>query len=299
MYYKHSGRCTPAGLLLALAAGAASAPILAWAYGSGLILITDEHFAMFATIAFGALMGLAVGYGSIWGKVRNLPVTIVAAGVMSTIAWYLSWAVWESVVLANDGIIWTSLVKRPGEVWRMACIINQYGTWGTTANGPATKGTELWLLWIAEAIGVIGGAILIADEIVKHYTFCERCDGWASGRSKIVLAPPPNVEILKRQLEAKDLRALESRGPGSKNAASITLNLQNCESCRQFHTLTLTSKGVTRNWLRQTRTTTRKVMRNLLITPEQAETLRHIAEKVAQTGNIAPPAASRAAAGKR
>src|ERR1700675_4886207 len=90
MYYKHSGRFTLGGLMLGLLAGGVSAPLLAYVYARGIILIPDEHMAVLATVAFGALMGVAVGCGLVWGKVRNQLVACAAAGVLSMLALYLS-----------------------------------------------------------------------------------------------------------------------------------------------------------------------------------------------------------------
>ena len=71
MYYQHSGRLSIGGLLIAVVTGVLASLLLAYAYARGIILIGEAHFAAFATIAFGALVGVVAGYGLVWGKVRN------------------------------------------------------------------------------------------------------------------------------------------------------------------------------------------------------------------------------------
>ena len=76
MYYKHSGHFSVIGLLVAAALGCAAALLLGFSYSRGLVLITDEKIALVATIAFGCLLGVPVGYGLVWGKVRNQPMAV-------------------------------------------------------------------------------------------------------------------------------------------------------------------------------------------------------------------------------
>jgi hypothetical protein len=53
MYYKHSGRFSLGGLVVGAITGAAGALLLAYVYAHGLVLISEAHFAAFATLAFG------------------------------------------------------------------------------------------------------------------------------------------------------------------------------------------------------------------------------------------------------
>ena len=300
MYYKHSGRFTLGGLLLGLLAGGASAPLLAYAYAHGLILIPDTHLAALATIAFGALVGLAVGGGLVWGKVRNQPVTWAAAGVLSTVALYLSWAMWVPTVLESEhleGVHWLALAQHPRALWHMISVINQYGTWSTD-NGPATKGMELWVIWAAEAVGVIGSAVLVAYELMNYRPFCETCENWCSGSATLLLAVPQNVPQLKRQLEANDLRPLEALGPGLKGGSHLKIKSNSCDRCRQFDTISVTHCVVTQNRWRQTRITNRKIIQHLAVKAGQVETLRHLSEKIAQAQKISAPKVNASAAGK-
>ncbi len=150
MYYKHSGHFSVGGLLIAAAIGSAAALLLGFSYSHGLVLISDERMAVLATAAFGCLLGAAVGYGLVWGKVRNQPVAAAVTSTVSAFALYISWAVWVSLTLASqniDSISWMELAEHPGMLWELMCAINQDGTW-SLGRSPVTKGAELWAVWL-------------------------------------------------------------------------------------------------------------------------------------------------------
>jgi hypothetical protein len=300
MYYKNSGRFSFGGLLIAVATGLAASLILAYAYGRGIISINEVHFAFFATTAFGALIGVATGYGLIWGKVRNDQVGMVTAGAVSAVALYLSWAVWVAFTLQNSNIDadWTVLAQRPGKLWNVICLINQHGTWGLSS-GSTTNGWELWVVWLLEAALVIGVAVFSGLGVLSHRPFCESCEVWAKRGAKMVLAAPQNLSQLKLQLEANDFRSIESLGPGNKAATHLVAVLDSCERCRQFHTMSLTLVTIGRTKLGKPTVQTKMVMQQLLLGPGHAETLRQISMKVVEAAKLQPPKANATAAGKR
>jgi hypothetical protein len=299
VYYKHSGHFSPGGLVLGALAGGIAALILPYAYAHGLILISEAHLAAFATIAFGALVGAATAYGLILGKVRNQPVTLALSGVASALALYISWCVWITAIVGNQGgdtVSWIELFQQPHAIWNAMLVINQYGTWTLSGNSPTT-GWELWAYWILEAATVIGAAMFAALALMNHRPFCEACDQWCSGSAKIILAPPQNVQQLKLQVEANDLRPLENLGPGSKATSHLTVKLNSCEHCRQFHTISLTNCTVTKSKWGQPKVSNKMVVQQLVVGVGQAETIRQL------SGNMTPvnasPQAKGAIAGKR
>ncbi len=301
MYYKHSGNFSVGGLVLgALAGGAAAAP-LAFAYAHGLILINEAHMAALATIAFGALVGAATAYGLILGKVRNQPVTLALSGIASSLALYLSWAIWVPDILQSQHVMdisWTRLAQHPDAIWTAMLYINQYGTWTLSSGGSPTHGWELWAYWILEAATVLGTAMFTAFALMNHRPFCEACDQWCSGSASIILAPPQNVQQLKLQVEANDLRPLESLGPGSKGVSHLTVKLNSCEHCRQFHTISLTNCTVTPSKLGKPKVSNRMIVQQLVVGVGQAETIRQLSDKMTPAKQ-ATPQAKGAMAGKR
>lgn len=300
MYYKHSGRFTLGGLLVGTITAGTGSLILAYIYARGIILIPDAKLAALATLAFGALIGVATGYSLIFGKVRNEQVGLAVTGGISALALYASWAMWVSLVLKSqqvEDVRWTKLVQHPGAVWDLICLINRYGTWGLS-NGSATNGWALWVIWFLEAVFVIGAALFCGIGVLNHRPFCEACGGWCSRGAKLLLAPPSDVAQLKLQLEANDLRSLENLGPGNKAVDHLVVVLHSCEQCRQFHTMSLTHVTIRRTKTGKPNINNTVVAQHMLIGAGQAEGLRQLWEKVAQTAKISPPKANAAAAGK-
>ena len=299
MYYKHSGHFSVSGLLIAAALGCAAALLLGFSYSHGLVLITDERMALVATIAFGGLLGVAVGYGLVWGKVRNQPIAVALTSTVSVLALYMSWAEWVSLTLESEHletINWLKLAARPGLLWSLICAINQDGTW-SLGSDPVTKGTTLWVVWIVEAALVIGLALSIQKAILGLHAFCERCERWCSRGAKIPLARPQNLTQLKLQLEANDLRTLDGLGPASPGGDHLTAELDSCPQCRQLDTLSLTVTTIRKDRIGRTAIRNTKVLEHLLIPPASAQVLRQLSEKTAMAARLNK--AKSAAAGKK
>jgi hypothetical protein len=301
MYYKHSGHFSVIGLLIGAAIGSAAALLLGFFYAHGLVLISDERMAMLATVAFGALLGVAAGYGFVWGKVRNQPVAAAVTSTISTFALYVSWAVWVSLTLESQHIgtiSWMKLVQRPGMLWGLICAINQDGTW-SLGSDPVTKGTALWAVWLVEAAIVIGCSLWIQIAILGLHAFCERCERWCSRGAKIVLALPQSLTQLKLELEANDLRSLESLGPATPGGDHLLAELDSCPQCRQLDTLSLTLTTIRKNRLGKPTIRKKKVLAHLLIAPAPAQLLRLLSEKAAMAAKITKAKAKSVAAGKK
>jgi hypothetical protein len=301
MYYKHSGHFSVIGLLVGAAIGSAAALLLGFFYAHGLVLISDERMAMLATVAFGGLLGVAAGYGFVWGKVRNQPVAAAVTCTISAFALYVSWAVWVSLTLESQNIgtiSWMKLVERPGMLWGLICAINQDGTW-SLGSDPVTKGTALWAVWLVEAAIVIGCSLGIQIAILGLHAFCERCERWCSRGAKIVLALPQSLTQLKLELEANDLRSLESLGLASPGGDHLLAELDSCPQCRQLDTLSLTLTTIRKNRLGQATIRKKKVLEHLLIAPASAQVLRLLSEKATMAAKITKAKAKSAGAGKK
>jgi len=302
MYYKHSGRFSLGGLVIAGFVGCVAAVILAYAYGRGIIYIPEVKLAAFAAIAFGCLVGVATGYGLVWGKIRNDRVGSLFSAGVSALALYLSWTVWVASTLESQhvqNLSWIALAERPGALWNVVCMINQYGTWGMSS-GSTTTGWALWIIWFLEAVCVIGGGAFVGLAVLRAHVFCESCGNWCKRGAKLMLAPPsPDVAQLKLQLEANDLHSLESLGPGTKGTDHLDVALDSCPQCRQFHTMTVVHTMIQRSKAGKPTVTNHTIVKHLLIGPGHAEILRQLSEKVSPAAKIAPSKVNMAAAGKK
>jgi hypothetical protein len=206
---------------------------------------------------------------------------------------------WVPAILQSqhlNPIGWTEFARQPRILWQAVCLINQYGTWTLGSGGEATKGWALWGIWALEAVSVVGIAVSVGFAVLNHRPFCERCGIWCSRGAKLVLAAPRDVAQLQLQMEAHDLRALESLGPGNKAIDHLDAVLDSCEQCRQFHTMSLTHVMIRRSKMGKPTVTNKMIVQHMLLDAGQAETLRQLSNKVtAKT----PPKVNTTAAGKK
>jgi len=301
VYYKHSGRFTFGGVLVALAVGMAGAFVSACGYSFGLIHIPEAHLAAFATIAFGALDGGAAGLGLIWGHVRNKAAAWLVGAISSTLALYLSWAMWIEAVLERDGdkaISWTRLAPHPHGVWFMMKLINRYGTWTFDNSKTPTTGGELWIVWAIEAALVIGIGIAVTIFVQERHAYCEMCGQWCRRATRLFLAPTANLNQLKMQVEAKNLQALEGLGLGSKTGDHVHVALESCSTCDQFHTLSVSQVTVRKKKFGHPQVAACKLVRQMVVGAGEAQAVRQLSEKLVLAPRAPAEKARGAAAGQ-
>jgi heme exporter protein D len=301
MNYQLSGRYTIGGAALGLAAGAIGGSVVAYAYGAWVNLIPEVHLAAFASIAFGALVGVSTGFGLVWGRVRNKMVALATGAMSASLALYLSWAVWiQSVLARSEGqtVNWMKLAQHPGAMWYLMKLINQYGTWTLDNSKTATTGWELSIVWILEAASVIGLAMLVAPSIMQRHPFCETCGQWCRRTARFFLAPVADVRPVKLRLESNDMQSLEAPGPGPKIGDRIIVDLESCETCGLFHMLNVVQMLTHRRKFGHPQVTSQKIVSHLILGPGEAQTIRHLSEKMARIPKLAPEKARGATAGR-
>jgi hypothetical protein len=279
--YKHSGSITLFGVIGSAVAGFAAGFPLAFIYAWGIIQISDEHAAGLATLAFGALIGAAVWGVARLGKVRNAQIVGVIAVCAATASLYWSWAFWVNNIIHNSGeeeLNAITLMQQPHALWEMIKQINQDGTWGTTAGNP-TKGTELWILWMCEAVAVVGTAAVTAVTGIKSQPFCEACQVWCSATEKLLLSPVNNLVQTKLQLAQRDLSFLQKLGEGNRKHVHLRAALHSCPSCHELNTLTLRQTAVPQSRFRSPHVI---LADKMLVSRAEADSFRRTAAGVKQ-----------------
>jgi len=300
MYYRHSGRFSLGGVLHGLIIGCASALAVGYAYGRGLTYIPEAHIAVLSTIAFGGLVGAATGFGLKRGDVRNKRVTLVVTALSSLLALYMSWAVWIDFVFRRTGnhrFHWSAVAQRPAALLYLMVWLNHYGTWAFDNSMTATKGWVLSVVWIGEALIVIGCAVVAAVAVGLQKPFCEACSRWCRRAVRLVLNAAPDSEELKHRIENKDLSSLEGLGLAPKASDHLIVTLHSCNHCCEFHTLSLTQVLVHRKKFGQAPIRMSTIVQHLVVDPGQAQALHRLREKLTQTAKLAPALTQGAAAG--
>jgi hypothetical protein len=269
-YYKFSGKFAPQGPLLGLLAGACVSIPATFLYVYGTVSIPEAKLRAFCTLFFGALIGGASGFAMCMGKVRNKFVAATVGFAASSFGLYISWFDWV-LHLANPGH-WIFNIARPmmhpGKLWSAMLFVNSVGTWRSTSSATNDHGTFLWLVWIGEALLVVGVGTLAALAVVQLRPFCERCEQWCSQKTKLIFAPSLTAEQFKTNLESENVASLEKLAVGDPKQPHYRVELHTCANCHSLNTLSLIQSFPKNH---------KTIINKLMITPDQAATIRNLA----------------------
>src|SRR5438270_1446959 len=240
LYYKHSGRFTPFGVLAGLVAGIAASMPLAWLYSYCIIQVPFIKLRGLSTLFFALGIGWATGLALVWGKVRNNSIAALSGLVVSAAALYSSWVFWllQLSVIGKYSAGDFKLLFQPLTVWAVVQQVRGIGTWGTSGT-ENTRGTELTVIWCIEALTVIGIGFLTTVAVLKRKPFCDNCDSWCNRAEKLVFFPSIFGQDLKQRLEAKDFSFVLKLAPTSEKFAHIRFDLFSCSTCNMLNTISV------------------------------------------------------------
>jgi len=298
LYYKHSGRFTPFGVLVGLFVGLAGSLPIAWLYSYGIIEMPYIKLRAISTLFFALGIGWITGMGLVLGKVRSGWIAGVVGATVSSPALYVSWVTWilQIFFIGSMTVKSLDLLFHPTLVWQIIGRIREVGTWGTSGS-EATHGTELTVIWCIEALTILGVGIATAIAVVRKKPFCENCDSWCGRSERLVFFPSVFGQELKQRLEAKDFLFVEKLVPTSEKFAHIRFDLFSCASCAMLNTISVNQVLVqpAKSRWSQAKTERKEILTLLLVTPDEAALIRRVA-----MGISIPPSAAAAskAAGK-
>lgn len=288
-YYSESGKLTAAGLAAGIGGGVVAAVALAFAYAylnfySPLLILNIASAAGYA-----AALGACVAALFKWGKTRNSTVGMFVATVVTLASYYLSWAVWLSVVPGGNtgGSPWT-LAADPLGLWEVLRAVNERGVWaiggrGGSRNREAVSGVLLWLCWGGEAVIVLAGAPWMAWKMLTARPFCESCQTWCAAEQGVALLRAAEPDELKRRFEAKDFLYMKTLGPRADGDYEwCRLDLHRCPGCGKTNTL-----GVQLDYLKTDRkgkqtVTSKEILGGLLLSEGEVHQLRRVSAELTQ-----------------
>jgi hypothetical protein len=296
LYYKHSGRFTPFGVLAGVFAGVAASVPLAWLYSYGIIQMPYIKLRALSTLFFALAIGWCTGLGLVWGKVRNNSIAALCGFLVSAAALYVSWVFWllQLSVAGSYTVNDFALLFQPVTVWQVVQRVLSIGTWGTSGT-ENTHGTELAVIWSIEALTVIGVGLATAVAVLKRKPFCDNCDSWCNRSERLVFFPSIFGQDLRQRLEDKDFSFVEKLVPTSEKFAHVRFDLFSCSTCNMLNTITVNQLLVqpAKSRWSQAKAERKELLSLLLVTPEEAALIRRVAMGV---GRPPTAAASSAAA---
>ena len=263
-YYKHSGKIGCLGLTLILLVGIPCILVLGFVYGYAIYYIPLIYFNFFIVLGYGGVAGFVVGKLARLGKVRNGKIIFFSGLFAGLLAEYTGWITW---LTAATGDLWMlGGFLFPTEVFSLIQMLNQEGVWSVF--GVTPTGWFLHLIWIVEAMMVIGAAVLFCAGTGLGDPYCEKCKRWVDQEEMIsLLEQIADPNLFKAQLEQGDYAAILSLKKATGDRFT-KLKLRQCPSCQQLNTLSvfdvtsyLTNKG-------EPRSDERSIVDQLLISPE-------------------------------
>lgn len=219
MYYKPGKGISVLGILICIAVAIIASLIggLTYVYASWFIPFIYVNFLL--TLGYGFILGFAMDYAFKFGKVRGFAYQKGLAIIAGLIGLYVAWAIFVAVVTEASSPF--EMLTKPLEVWTFIRLINVTGLWTIVGDSPVTGGF-LWMVWIIEALMIVGVTFVKADE---SRPFCETSNQWMK---ETVLKPYlhiSNIAVFRTELEQKNYATLRDlpRDRADTHHAKFTL----------------------------------------------------------------------------
>lgn len=233
LYYRHSGRYSPAALIFTLVPAIVAALLLGVVYAYVVLYLPfGGYITLILSLLFGAGVAQVVNRAARWSRIRSEGALRWIALVSIVSGFYVSWGVWVYALLARAGVSGMGLASclHPAVLWKAVQAINESGAWSMF--GVTPSGYFLGALWLIEAVVIITGACLLV-EITDPY--CEQCQQWCKTGPIARIVPMP-AEELKSVLESRRLESLRL-SPAEDQEERVELDLSSCSKCNLMHTL--------------------------------------------------------------
>lgn len=155
-----------------------------------------------ATVGYGFGVGMLLAILSKFARVRNTPLVFLAAVFFAVVAEYLDWGFWlfalfEADLRAFDPFV---ILGVGAEMWDKGYF---------SFKDLTPTGWVLGLLWVGEALIVMGLAIAIPVSGSLDRVFCEELGRWTSDKESVsLLEPIPRPAEFRQALEQGNFQEL-------------------------------------------------------------------------------------------
>lgn len=163
----------PLNRVLSVTVGALAVFVLAFFYGLLLAWFPVVQINIFFPVVFGAMIGMISRLTSKIFKVREKRFIVLQAIILSLFGLYFSWVAYVMEFVVDDVVTGYFqefvLLMQPWVLWEIIVEMNEVGVWSVFGSTPT--GALLTLIWIGEALMIIGSAFYISSKyIVQPYS---------------------------------------------------------------------------------------------------------------------------------
>lgn len=238
--YRSSGQ-VGRGLVAMLPIGILLGAVTGFVYGYScfycIAWVGSQKISMLLAILI--FIGLAAGIYklAILSKCRNLPLVGLTGLLSGTLALYVAWSVFTSVLLDSYGskVSVFQVMADPAALWDFVQEVAEKG-WYTTKRsyqsgpGETEKGFILWAAWTFEALIATLVPAVGAVWMWRGHVFCEGCGFWCADSASVVRQVTGDPAIDAR-LKTGDLQALAGLPAAVPGKPMYMVNQTLCKAC--------------------------------------------------------------------
>jgi len=289
--YRHSGRTPLGAAAISLLTGLFIALIGAFAYAWSVQWIPLIYINFLATLAFGALVGGAVGVVARVGRIRSDAVVgLIALFCMAVGVWLYWGASFWAMFGPEAGL-------RPWGPTLLSAYVQhlfENGSWGLK-DGDPIKGWFLTAVWVVE-IGLLFVVAWATALACVNQPFCESCGEWTETESAVARFDAKGDEAVWQRVITDDLPALGEVPLLSEDKPNyVRLDFAKCPKCEHSNFMTLQAVEITTDSKGNTKTKERKLLVHGILTAEQSQIIRHLATMTEEEPVVDAPAHNQAA----
>ena len=244
-HYTPPQTIAPLGLLFGVAAALAGALVLAPLYSIAIAYIPIIYLNALLTggTAFGIGWGVVSGLRA--GHFHNAALSYVIVLGTLVFAYWMHWIAWVAMMAfrADMSDFEAIYLLYPPALLDIIGTIYEEGTW--SMRGSVVNGIPLGIAWLVEALIFFGVGIVAALGTVGTGTFCGRCKTWCKTIVERRLDYGDGGGIAEALNQRQDWSVLQRPEPPEGDPMWYSVRIEQCPTCRETSTLTLSSNHVT------------------------------------------------------
>lgn len=170
-------------------------------------------------------------------KCRSKGSSILYGIVTGLFGVYASWCAFLYVMFSKEDlpVELLDIMLSPSLVYEMAQSLSVDGYY--TLFGATVQGGFLWIIWIVEAIGIIGAGALGGLAVMHEEIFCEDCNRWAEDIDFNLRLAIEDKDLAKKTIESDITKLLDYPIYAGTNSEHIKVNLHQCSKCHNTSTI--------------------------------------------------------------
>lgn len=275
MFYRHSWKAPIGGLFLVGAAGLLSTLVLGLIYGYIMYYIPFIYIKVFIMVGYPFAIGLILSLAVQRGKVRNNLLVGLAGVGFGLLADYMGWVAWIAAALKSTEYLMVFFY--PGDILYFMQEVVEVGIYVIGNSRPT--GAILYLIWLVEAVVVVGGTAFMVLKLHLDTPFCEECNEWVETERYIGLFTPlTNTSKFKRGILEGNYTVFNELIPSQTGNQFIKLTIYECRTCQNFRLLNVKKLKLSVNSKKQLESNERKVITNLRVTPGLSSALARLTQ---------------------